>query len=181
MKASDMKKGQTVSFDGKLYAIIDFQHVKLGKGGAVYQTKFKSLTDGSIMDKRIRAEEILDEAFLDKRDFEYLYSSGDEHILMDCQSYDQISLDSDAFGEGRKWLKPNSQLEVSMYEGRPVVITLPNTVDLKVVDTPPEIRGATATNQSKPATLETGATVSVPSFIKMGEKIRVDKTLISLI
>lgn len=174
MKASDMKKGQTVTFDGKLYAIVDYQHVKLGKGGAVYQTKFKALLDGSIMDKRIRAEENLDEAFLDKREFEYLYSSGSEHVLMDCGNYDQISLDDESFGDGPKWLKPNTRLQVCMYEGKPVVVTLPNTVDLEVTDTPPEIKGATATNQNKPATLETGAVVSVPPFIKLGEMIRVD-------
>ena len=93
---------------------------------------------------------------------------------MDTTTYEQISLDDEAFGDGPKYLKPNTQLQVSMYEGRPVVVDLPNTVDLKVVDTPPEIKGATATNQNKPATLETGVVVQVPSFIKVGEVIRVD-------
>ena len=174
MKASQMQKGQTVTIDGKLYAIVDYQHVKLGKGGAVYQTKLKSLADGSIQNIRLRSEENIDEAFLDKRTYEYLYSAGSEHILMDTTTYDQITLDDDAFGDGPKYLKPNTQLQVSMYEGRPVVVTLPNTVDLEVTDTPPEIKGATATNQNKPATLETGLIVQVPSFIKTGELIRVD-------
>ncbi len=174
MRASEMRKGQTVKIDDKLYAIVDYQHVKLGKGGAVYQTKLKSLTDGSIQNIRLRAEETIEEAFLDKTTYEYLYSSGDEHILMNTTTYDQISLDDDAFGDGPKYLKPNTQLQVSMYQGKPVVVTLPNTVDLEVTDTAPEIKGATATNQNKPATLETGLVVQVPPFIKVGEMIRVD-------
>lgn len=169
-----MKRGQTIKVDNTLYSIVDYQHVKLGKGGAVYQTKLKSLTDGSIRDIRIRAEEVLEDAYLDKRNYEYLYSTGSEHILMDLETYDQISLDDDAFGEGPKYLKPNTQLQVSMYQNKPVQISLPTTVDLKVVDTAPEIKGATATNQYKPATLETGLEVSVPPFIKQGEMIRVD-------
>lgn len=174
MRASEMKKGQTVTIDGKLYAIVDFQHVKLGKGGAVYQTKLKSLTDGSIQNVRLRAEETIEEAFLDKRNFEYLYSSGGENVLMDTETYDQINLDDDVFGDGPRYLKPNTQLQVTMYQGKPVVVTLPNTVDLEVTETPPEIKGATATNQPKPATLETGLVVTVPSFIKIGDIVRID-------
>lgn len=174
MKASEMQKGQTVKIDGKLFAIVDFDHVKLGKGGAVYQTKLKSLTDGSIQNARIRSEEVVEEVELDKRNYEYLYSSNEGHVLMDLQTFDQIALDDDAFGDGPKYLKPNTPLQVSMYEGRPIVVTLPNTVDLEVTDTPPEIKGATATSQTKPATLETGLVVTVPPFIKVGELIRVD-------
>ena len=169
-----MRKGQTVKIDGKLYAIVDYQHVKLGKGGAVYQTKLKSLTDGLIQNIRLRSEETIEEAFLDRRKYEYLYSAGAEHVLMDTATYEQISLDDEAFGDGSKYLKPNAQLQVSMYQGRAVIVELPNTVDLEVTDTPPEIRGATATNQPKPATLETGLVVQAPSFIKVGDTIRVD-------
>jgi len=174
MRASEMRKGQTVTIDDKLYAIVDYQHVKLGKGGAVYQTKLKSLTDGTIQNVRLRSEEHIEEAYLDKRTYEYLYSSGSEHVLMDTTNYEQIALDDDAFGDGPKYLKPNTQLQVSMYHGRPIVITLPNTVDLEVTEAPPEIRGATATNQPKPVTLETGLVVSAPSFVKTGDVIRVD-------
>ena len=169
-----MSKGQTVKIDDKLYSIVDYQHVKLGKGGAVYQTKLKSLADGTIQNIRLRAEEIVEEAYLDKRTYEYLYSSGSEHVLMDTINYDQITLGDDAFGDSAKYLKPNSQLQVSMYEDKPVIVTLPNTVDLEITDTPPEIKGATATNQNKPATLETGLIVQVPPFIKLGELIRID-------
>jgi len=174
MRASQMQKGQTVKIDGKLYAIVDFQHVKLGKGGAVYQTKLKSLTDGSIQNIRLRSEEAVEEAYLDKRTYEYLYSAGSEHVLMDATNYEQITLDDDAFGDGTKYLKPNTQLQVSMYQGRPIVVTLPNTVDLEVTNTTPEIKGATATSQNKPATLETGLVVQVPPFIKVGDVVRVD-------
>ena len=169
-----MRKGQTVKIDGKLYAIVDYQHVKLGKGGAVYQTKLKSLIDGSIQNVRLRAEETVEEAYLDKRTYEYLYSAGREHVLMDTTTYEQMSLDDDAFGDGPKYLRPNTQVQVSMYQGRLLGITLPNTVDLKVTNTPPEIRGATATSQNKPATLETGLVVQVPPFIKAGDVICVD-------
>jgi elongation factor P len=174
MKASQMNKGQTVKIDGKLYWIVDYQHVKLGKGGAVFQTKLKSLSDGSIQNIRLRSDEIIEEAYLDKRIYEYLYSSGSEHVLMDTTNFEQITLDDDAFGDGTKYCKPNTQLEVQMYEGKPVIVNLPNTVDLEITDTPPEIKGATATNQNKPATLETGVVVQVPSFVKLGEMIRVD-------
>ncbi len=169
-----MRKGRTVKIDGKLYSIVDYHHVKLGKGGAVYQTKLKSLADGSIQNIRLRAEETVEEAFLDKRKYEYLYSTGSEHVLMDITDYEQISLDDEAFGDGAKYLKPNMRLQVSMYEGKPVVVELPNTVDLEVTDTAPEIKGATATNQYKPATLETGLVVQVPPFIKIGDVLRID-------
>jgi len=174
MRASQMQKGQTVKIDGKLYAIVDYQHVKLGKGGAVYQTKLKSLTDGSIQNVRLRSEETIEEAYLDKRTYEYLYSSGSEHVLMDTTTYDQITLDDNAFGDGAKFIKPNTQIEVSMYEGRPIIVTLPNTVELEVTETAPEIKGATATSQNKPATLETGLVVQVPPFIKVGDILRID-------
>ena len=174
MRASEMRKGQTVKIDGKLYAIVDYQHVKLGKGGAVYQTKLKSLTEGSIQNVRLRSEEAVEEAFLDKRTYEYLYSSGSEHVLMDTTNYEQITLDDDAFGDGPKYLRPNTQFQVSMYQGKPIVVTLPNTVDLEVTEAPPEIKRATATNQPKPVILETGLIVQVPPFIKTGDILRID-------
>lgn len=174
MKASQMQKGKLVKIDGKLWYIVDFEHVKLGKGGAIYQTKLKNVHDGLVQTMRIRAEDNLEEAYLDRRKYEYLYSAGSEHVLMNLNNYEQITLNDDAFGEGSKYLTPNTQLEVSTYEGKCVMVILPNTVDLKVIDTPPEIKGATATNQNKPATLETGLVVQVPSFVKIGEMIRVD-------
>ncbi|MDD5010820.1 MAG: elongation factor P [Phycisphaerae bacterium] len=174
MKAAEMKKGQTVLMDGKLYTIIDFEHVKCGKGGAIFQTKLKSVTDGLINNARIRSEETIEEVTLDKRKYEYLYSDSSGHILMDLENYDQITLDDDAFGDGKKYLKPNTELLVSTYQGKLISVVLPNSVDLTVVETPPEIKGATATGQRKSATLETGAIVNVPAFIKVGDVVRVD-------
>jgi len=174
MKASEMRKGQTVIIDGKLSSVVDYQHVKLGKGGAVYQTRLKSLADGSIQNIRLRSDANIDEAFLDKQTYEYLYSSPNNHVLMDTETYEQITLDDETFGDAQKYLNPNTQLQVTMYEGRVVTLDLPITVDLKVEQTAPEIKGATATNQNKPATLETGLVVQVPPFIKVGEVITID-------
>lgn len=174
MKAAEMKRGQSIKVDGKLYVIVDYQHVKVGKGGAVFQTKIKSMEDGSIQNIRLRAEESVEEAYLDKRTFEYLYTAGNTHVLMDTTSYEQIELDDEAFGDGAKYLKPNNQLQVCLYEGKPLTIDLPNTVDLEVKEAAPEIKGATATNQYKPATLETGLVIQVPAFVKVGDVIRVD-------
>ena len=169
-----MKKGQTVKIDNGLYAVVDYQHVKLGKGGAVYQTKLKSLMDGSIKNVRLRSDEIVEEAYLDKRTYEYLYSSGGENVLMDTETFEQISFGDDVFADGKKYCKPNTQIQVNMYQGKPITIMLPNTVDLEVTDTPPEIKGATATNQYKQATLETGLIVMVPPFIESGTIVRID-------
>jgi elongation factor P len=174
MRAAEMKKGQTIIVDGNLCAVVDFQHVKLGKGGAVYQTKIKNIIEGTTQTIRFRSEENVEEAYLDKRTYEYLYSAGSEHVLMNIDTYDQISLDDEAFGDGPMYLKPNTRLQVSMYNGKPVVVTLPNTVDLRVTNTAPEIKGATATNQYKSATMETGVVVMVPPFVKNGDIVRVD-------
>lgn len=174
MKASEMEKGTTILMDGKLYIIIDFEHVKIGKGGAIYQTKLKSITDGLIQNARIRSEETIEDVAVDKRKYEYLYSEPNGHILMDIETFDQITLDNDAFGDGKKYLKPNTEVVVNMYEGKLISVVLPNTVDLTVVETPPEIKGATATGQKKTATLDTGAVINVPAFIKVGDVVRVD-------
>lgn len=174
MKASEMKKAQAIKVGGKLYTIVDFEHVKLGKGGAVYQTKIKSIADGLLQNIRVRSEEILEEVELQKKSYEYLYSNASEHVLMDLQTFDQITLNDAVFGDALKYLKPNMQVVIASCEGKPVLITLPNTVDLTVVDTVPEIKGATAQSQTKPATLDTGLVVQVPAFVKQGELIRVD-------
>lgn len=174
MKACEMEKGQAIKVAGKLYTIVDFEHVKLGKGGAVYQTRIKGISDGLIQNIRVRSEEILEEVELQTKHYEYLYSQAGEHVLMDLQTFDQITLNDSVFGDATKYLKCNMQVLIALYEDKPITITLPNTVDLKVVDTPPEVKGATAQSQTKPATLETGAVVQVPAFVKLGEIIRVD-------
>jgi elongation factor P len=144
VKATEMAKGQVIRVEGKLYTIVDFDHVKLGKGGAIYQTKIKNVKDGSVLNIRVRSEDSLEDVELKKKNFENLYSQGHEHVLMDLESFDQITLDDNAFGDGTKYLKPNMQVIIAFFEEKPITITLPNTVDLKVVDTTPEIKGATA-------------------------------------
>ena len=174
MKATEMKKGQAIKVDGKLYTIVDFEHVKSARAVRSIRPSSKALLTGLFRISGCRSEEILEEIELQKKPYEYLYSKGSEHYLMDMETFDQITLDDDAFGDGKKYLKPNMQVVIDSYEEKPIVVTLPNTVDLKVVDTTPEIKGATAQAQTKPATLETGAVVQVPAFVKLGELIRVD-------
>ena len=174
IKATDMKKGMVLKIDGKLVVVVEYQHVKLGKGGAVLQTKFKNVLDGSTLSKRIRSEESLEDVFVDKQSYEYLYSSGDEHILMHKETFDQSTIDSNLFGDGPKYLKPNIDVEVHFFDGKALTVVLPNAVELEVTDTPPAIKGATATNQYKKAVLETGLEITVPPFVENGELIRVD-------
>ena len=174
VKATEMKKGMVVKVDGAPCIVLDYQHVKLGKGGAVLQTKLKNVHDGTITTKRIRSEESMEQVFLDKQPYEYLYSAGDEFVFMHKQTYEQITLGSDLFGEGAKWCNPNTDVELQFLEGKPLGVTLPNSVELMIVDTPPAIKGATATNQYKKATLETGEVIQVPPFVGNNELVRVD-------
>ncbi len=174
IKATEMKKGMVLKIDGKLSIVVEYQHVKLGKGGAVLQTKFKDVIDGSITSKRIRSEEALEDVYVDKQTYEYLYSAGSEHVIMHKENFDQITIDDQLFGDGPKYLKPNNDVEVHFFDGKPLTVILPNSVELEVTDTPPAIKGATATNQYKKAILETGIEITVPPFIENGEMIRVD-------
>jgi len=174
IKATDMKKGMVLKVDGKLVVVVEYQHVKLGKGGAVLQTKFKNVLDGLTTNKRIRSEESLEDVFVDKQDYEYLYSSGNEHFLMHKETFDQIGIGDDLFGDGPKYLKPNIDVEVQFFDGKALNVVLPNSVELEVTDTPPAIKGATATNQYKKAIMETGLEITVPPFVENGELIRID-------
>ncbi|MBN1765946.1 MAG: elongation factor P [Sedimentisphaerales bacterium] len=174
IKATEMKKGMVVVVDGNPCFVLEYQHVKLGKGGAVLQTKLKNVEDGTIVTKRIRSEESLEQVFVDKQKYEYLYSNGDEHVFMHKETYEQITLNTDAFGDGHKYAKPNIDVEIHTLNGKPLEVVMPNSVELEIVDTPPAIKGATATNQYKKATMETGVIVSVPPFVENGELIRVD-------
>jgi len=174
VKATEMKKGMVVKVDGAPCVVVDYQHVKLGKGGAVLQTKLKNILDGTIATKRIRSEETLEQVFVDRQFYEYLYSGGGNHVFMHKTTYDQITLDDDMFADGARYCKPNTDVEIQYYDGRPLAVVLPNAVELEVVEAPPVIKGATATNQYKRAKLETGLEVMVPSFIGIGEIIRVD-------
>ncbi len=176
IKATEMKKGMVIKIDGKPCEVLDYQHVKLGKGGAVLQTKFKNLQDGGTVNKRIRSEETLEQMFVDKQKYEYLYSNGNVHFFMHKENYEQIELSTEEFaeGDGPKYCKENTDVEIHFLDGKPFTVQLPNTVDLVITDTPPAMKGATITNQYKKAILETGVEVQVPPFIEPNELIRVD-------
>jgi len=174
IKATEMKKGMVVKIDSKVCIVIDYQHVKLGKGGAVLQTKLKSIVEGTTFTKRIRSEETLEQVFVDKQQYEYLYSSGSERVLMHKETFDQLSLNDEMFAEGIKYCKPNTDVEVHSFDNKPMAVILPNSVELEVTDTPPALKGATATNQYKKATLETGFEINVPPFVENGQLVRVD-------
>ena len=174
IKATEMKKGMVLKIDGNLCVVLDYQHVKLGKGGAVLQTKFKNVLEGNVVSKRIRSEETLEDVYVDRQNYEYLYSAGGEHVLMHKETYDQITIDDDLFGDGPQYCKPNTDVQVQFFDNKPLSVDLPNAVELEVTDTAPELKGATATNQYKKATLETGLIVNVPPFVKIGDVLRVD-------
>jgi elongation factor P len=173
MRASDIRRGQAVKMDGKLFVVTNADHNTPGNLRAKVQFKLRDVTKGTIMDKRVGATDDIDVVNLDRRQVEYLYSDNDGHVLMDIETFDQTTIPKDVFGDDILYLKPNTQLMAMFYEGKVVTYELPKTVDLKVVDTPPGIKGATATNQLKEAILETGAKTRVPGFIDIGETIRI--------
>ncbi|MDD5328247.1 MAG: elongation factor P [Phycisphaerae bacterium] len=173
MKANDLRPGMAVNFDGKLYVCVQAKHVTPGNLRAFVQAKLKCVADGIAIEKRFRSTEELDHAFLDRRDMEYLYSDNTGHVLMDNQTYDQITLSEDLVGESIKFFKPNTSITTLLCEGKPVSIELPKTVELAVTETAPMVKGATATNQMKEAVLETGLKVRVPPFIGVGDVVRI--------
>jgi len=174
IKATDMKKGMVLKIDNKLLTVVEYQHVKLGKGGAVLQTKFKDVKTGLTVQKRIRSEESLEDVYVDRVKYEYLYSQGSDHIFMHLETYDQIELGDELFKDCLKYCLPNTEVEIQYFDEKPLMVDVPNTVELIITETPPALKGATATNQYKKATLETGLEITIPPFIACGEKIRID-------
>jgi len=173
MRASDIRKGQAVMIDGKLFVVTNADHNTPGNLRAKVQFKLRDVAKGTIMDKRVGATDDIQTEILDRRQVEYLYSDNEGHVLMDLETYDQNSIPKEVFGDDILLLKPNTQLMAMFHESRVVSYELPSTVELKVTDTPPGIKGATATNQQKDATLETGLKTRVPPFIEIGETIRI--------
>jgi elongation factor P len=174
MRASDIKRGQAVIIDGKLFVVTGADHNTPGNLRAKVQFKLRDVGKGTIQDKRVGATDDIQTATLDRRVVEYLYSDNDGHVLMDMETYEQDAIPKEVFGNDILYLKPNTQLTAMFHEGKIVSYELPKTVDLKVTDTPPGIKGATATNQQKDAQLETGLTTRVPPFIEIGEVVRVN-------
>ena len=174
IKAVDIRRGIAVKYQQDIWTVVDFQHVAKGNKRSLMQVKLKSLTNGTTSEERFRVSDSLEDVFLDKRQMEYSYSTGESHFCMDSQTYEQVPIPLAAIGAGVGYLVSGTSLEVYFFEGRAVNVILPNTVDLKVVEATPAVKGATATNQYKTAKLETGITAQVPSFVEVGEIIRVD-------
>ncbi|MBX6316189.1 MAG: elongation factor P [Isosphaeraceae bacterium] len=174
IKASDIRRGMVVSIDNTNFVVVDFAHRTPGNLRAFVQAKLKNMTSGTIIEKRFRSDEQIEVPYVESREYEYLYSAGDEHVFMDVESYDQLHFGEDLVGESMKYLLPNTRVMVKYIDNKPVSIELPDSVDLTVIDTPPSIKGATATNQYKEATLETGLRVQVPPFVGPGERVRID-------
>ena len=174
ISTNDFHTGLTIELDGEVYTVVDFQHVKPGKGSAFVRSRLKNVKTGYVIEKTFRAGEKLPRAHIDYREMQYLYSSGDENYFMDTSTYEQLVLSNETLGDAKKYLKENMVIGVQMYEGSPIGVELPNFVELAVVDTDPGLRGDTATGGSKPAPLETGAVVQVPLFVNVGDVIRVD-------
>ncbi len=173
MRASEIRRGQAIIVDGKLYVVTNADHNTPGNLRAKVQFKMRDVSKGTIIDKRVGATDDIEITTLDSRQVEYLYSDNEGHVLMDLETYEQESIPKIVFGDDILYLKPNTQLTAHFHEGKIVTYDLPKTVDLKVVDTMPSIKGATATNQLKEAKLETGLNTRVPGFIITGETIRI--------
>jgi elongation factor P len=171
---SDFRNGLSIVQEGEIFQIVEFQHVKPGKGGAFVRTRLKNLRTGATIEKTFRAGEKMEQAILDRSKMNFLYNQGEEYVFMDMESFDQITIPGAAIGPGVKYLKDNTEVEVLSHDGRVLAVDLPMSMEFEVTETDPGLRGDTASGGSKPATLETGAVVNVPLFINIGDRIRVD-------
>jgi elongation factor P len=174
LQATRLKKGMLVKIENDLFRVLELQHVTPGNLRGFVRVKFRNIRSGTLSDQKLRSEDSLERATLDETEMQYLYQDGDSYYFMDTTSYEQIHISSEALGESVSYLKPEMTIKVEFYGTEPVGIELPQTVDLKVTDTVPGIKGATASNQIKPATLETGLVVQVPPFINPGDVVRVN-------
>ncbi|MGM9968146.1 MULTISPECIES: elongation factor P [unclassified Rummeliibacillus] len=171
ISVNDFKTGLTILVDGNLFRVIEFQHVKPGKGAAFVRSKLRNLRNGNVAEKTFRAGEKVEKAQIDTRKMQYLYASGDSYAFMDMESYEQIELTKEQLEYELQFLLENMEVFIMMFEGEILGIDLPNTVELTVAETEPGIKGDTATGGSKPATLETGLVVNVPFFVNEGDKL----------
>ncbi len=174
ISAGDFRNGITIEFEGNVYQIIEFQHVKPGKGAAFVRTKLKNIINGGVVEKTFRPTEKCPQARIDRKDMQYLYSDGDLYHFMDTETYDQIALDSDTVGDSLKFVKENDMVKICSYNGNVFAIEPPLFVELAITDTEPGFKGDTATGATKPAIVETGAKVNVPLFVEQGEIIKID-------
>ncbi len=171
---NDLKNGMTLDLPDGLFTVVEFQHVKPGKGGAFVRTKLKNMRTGAVIERTYRADEKLDQAIIEKRDMQFLYRDGAEYVFMDTSSYDQIQIDPSALGSAANFLKEGDSATISQYENSVVAVELPAAVELTVTETEPGVQGDRVSGARKPATVETGLVLQVPLFIESGERIKVD-------
>lgn len=174
VSTNDMRPGQSILVDNTLYQIIEYQHVKPGKGRAFVKTKLKNLTSGGLVEKTFRADEDIQQAFIDKQSFQFLYNDSDEFYFMNNETYEQISLNKSLLNGQEILLKPNEEVTIAMYDGSPIDIILPTTVTLKVTNSEPAVKGDSVNSSTKEATCETGFSLQVPMFINEDEYIKID-------
>jgi elongation factor P len=174
ISTTEFRNGARLELDGQPYHIVEFQHVKPGKGPAFVRTKLKGYKTGNVIDRTFRSGEKFDEPNLDECDMQFLYSAGDEYSFMDTTNYEQFTYSKNQLGENVDLLKENTVVKILLYHGEPILVELPIFMELKVVETDPGIRGDTASGGTKPATVETGATVKVPLYLESGEIIKID-------
>ncbi len=175
ISTAQFKNGSHIEVDGTIFKIVEFQHVKPGKGGAFVRTKLRKIEDGSVLDKTFRAGEKFRPVHTESRKMQYLYDSGDAAVFMDSRDYEQIEIPSDALGDSMRWVLPNAEVNVLFVDERPSDVAVPSAIDMKVTQTDPGLKGDTASGGgNKPATLESGVVVHVPLFIEEGEIVRVD-------
>ena len=176
VSTNDMRPGQSILVDNILYQILEYQHVKPGKGKAFVKTKLKNLTNGGQLEKTFRADEDVQQAFIDKQSFQFLYNDSDEYYFMNNESFDQISLNKSILNNQEILLKPNEEVTIAMHENNPIDIILPTTVTLKVTHSEPAVKGDSVNSSTKEVTCETGFTLQVPMFINENELIKIDTT-----
>ena len=174
ISAGDFRNGITLEMEGSVYQIIEFQHVKPGKGAAFVRTKLKNIISGGVVEKTFRPTEKFPQARIDRVDMQYLYSDGDLYYFMNTETYDQIALNDETIGDDLKFVKENEIVKVCSHNGNVFAVEPPLFVELEVTDTEPGFKGDTATGATKPATVETGATVQVPLFVETGDKLKID-------
>ena len=174
INATQLRKGMTIKWEGELYKVHETTHVTPGKGQALMQTKLRRLSDMTLHDIRFRSKDKVEQAYLEGIEMQYLYQEGNEYIFMNLENYEQIKLSSDIMGSTLNYLIPDITFSIEMFEGKPVGVNPPLTIELKVTKTEPRLKGATQSASNKPATLETEITISVPQFIKEGDLVRID-------
>jgi elongation factor P len=174
ISAGDFKNGVTLEYNGNIYQIIDFQHVKPGKGAAFVRTKLKNIISGGVIETSFRPTEKFPKAHIERKDMQYLYSDGELFHFMDVETYDQIALNEDAIGDSLKFVKENEMVKICSHKGNVFAVEPPLFVELEIIDTEPGFKGDTAQGATKPATVETGAVVYVPLFVEMGDVLKID-------